>query len=1521
MVHIGLLVLMTLVNSTQSNTTLQPNRSIKTHYPTASEPLPEPKLNIIPMVTAERHGYFNPMIYSDATRLEFSNGISFDTKYLGINSEPRLPEELTYSNYGDESDYYIVQFNGPIYHAQREWLKENDIPIHFYVPHYGFVCSIKNKTIKDKISAHPAITWYGVYQPAYKISTLFDMVGEEHRVTMLLFMDADISQVLNDVKSITGRTEFRISDNGINKMIHGVISKNNLGELARVKGIYWIEPYIQPYTHNSNVQWILQDAEVDVRNIWDRGIAGEGEIVNTLDSGINTYHFAHRSGHDPITVWGYYPYHNAIVAYDSGAAELIQFGDGDVYHGTHTAGTLCGDDTLTAGGSDRDGVAKKARIYFLDGGDNSTNAIYTFGDLNDCYIRPYNRYYPPTRAYISSNSWGGNTAGAYTANCLNVDQFMWAHKDFVLFFSNGNSGPSGKVGSPAAAKNCVSVGGCKNGDPGYTQYYIVTSRGPTQDGRYKPTILSPGSQIISATTGTNNYQSLSGTSMASPGAAGAGALVRQYLREGWYPTGKKTAADSFPFISASLVKAILINGADPNVANYTVPDNNLGWGRVDLDSALYFEGDARKTLLIDNTVGLLTGEKIDYHFDIPADAADLKVALVWTDYPGNPVVLRQIVNDLDLSAYDGTTYYQGNQYSEGESIENPASRDSINVEECVRVNSPAEGDWHITIEARNVPCGPQPFSLVITYNAGSIAGLVSLDKPVYTANDFATDTVRIRIEDINYGVPSTIDSVLVAVHGDVIEIEPESIWCTELAESAGVFKGEISLLFNKAAHGDGQLSVGQGDTITVSYADENPSFTSLTWASVDAHYFFISNVHCENIEALAADVCWLTNENTNSTVYYGTDPGNLNQTTTQESLYCTVHAVRLTGLDPKTTYYYDVESEDFRGNRVIDDNGGQHYSFTTKASGAAVDILVALADGNDKTTNNGDPLPDLKERFQQAVERGGWTFTWWETSDHNGELPPRSELKNYKAIFVPNEDEYPPFLQNQQETIKVYQEHGGRIAFSAHDFLWHAWDNSSNKAYDTTWCKNYLHARYEGDITPTGTFQIYGIAADPISGDYTAGVDYTPHRSGACGDSLLGVDNPPNGWDTGTSSDVWRWDSPSGWQLGSKWESDNTHGSHGDGVWGGYTTRTIINAFTATQMDTAILPEILNKQFIWLIGHDHPDVTITAPGDSGTYTSGPLAIEWNTTAYGGASIDSLWIEYSPDAGNTWIPIASGAGIASPYDWDISNLQNNGKYRIRITVSDKDVYPAMKGFDETENFTISIPGNDELGPRIIPQSILVGNNPMIVTANENILPLSAIVSDSLSGLSTIIGAEWSLGSIPADPGNGSTMYASDGAFDETQEIVIDTMYFMYVPGATMICSVWVRGQDGSDKAQNWGNALMRTFTLIDGEPIIGISESGDTIPFSYTLSSPLPNPFARRVTISYGIPKTTKVSLKIYNCLGQVVNTLVDDTKKPGFYTIHWDGQDNLKRTVSAGIYFYRFSADDYTATKKMVMIK
>jgi hypothetical protein len=94
-----------------------------------------------------------------------------------------------------------------------------------------------------------------------------------------------------------------------------------------------------------------------------------------------------------------------------------------------------------------------------------------------------------------------------------------------------------------------------------------------------------------------------------------------------------------------------------------------------------------------------------------------------------------------------------------------------------------------------------------------------------------------------------------------------------------------------------------------------------------------------------------------------------------------------------------------------------------------------------------------------------------------------------------------------------------------------------------------------------------------------------------------------------------------------------------------------------------------------------------------------------------------------------------------------------------------------------------------------------------------------------------------------------------------------------------------------------------------------------LPIPTMLQAPKPNPFANLIQIRFQIPVKTKVDLKIYNSVGRLVNTLINDEINPGYYTMSWNGRDEIGRTQSNGIYFIRLKTEDYDATKKMVLVR
>ena len=282
-----------------------------------------------------------------------------------------------------------------------------------------------------------------------------------------------------------------------------------------------------------------------------------------------------------------------------------------------------------------------------------------------------------------------------------------------------------------------------------------SSRGPTDDGRIKPDVVAPGSWILSTYSGlyqegygtatnpangafqydgwgfpaTTNYKYMGGTSMSSPLAAGAAALVRDFY-----------ATENGHDASAALVKATLINsahdladenndGSDDN--DFPIPNDHEGWGRIDVAAAT----DGSHAWLDDDQAE--TGEALTY-----ATAVDpgvpLRVSLVWSDYPGAGGCGVCLVNDLDLvvTGPDGATYV-GNNFTGGWTTAGIATADSVNNVENVYVQSPAGGTWTVSVVGASVPMGPQPFALVID---ADFDDTVDVTAPTWTAPTWTAPT-------------------------------------------------------------------------------------------------------------------------------------------------------------------------------------------------------------------------------------------------------------------------------------------------------------------------------------------------------------------------------------------------------------------------------------------------------------------------------------------------------------------------------------------------------------------------------------------------------------------------------------------------------------------------------------------------------------------------------------------------------------------------------------------------------------
>ncbi|HEY3249916.1 MAG TPA: T9SS type A sorting domain-containing protein [Ignavibacteria bacterium] len=108
----------------------------------------------------------------------------------------------------------------------------------------------------------------------------------------------------------------------------------------------------------------------------------------------------------------------------------------------------------------------------------------------------------------------------------------------------------------------------------------------------------------------------------------------------------------------------------------------------------------------------------------------------------------------------------------------------------------------------------------------------------------------------------------------------------------------------------------------------------------------------------------------------------------------------------------------------------------------------------------------------------------------------------------------------------------------------------------------------------------------------------------------------------------------------------------------------------------------------------------------------------------------------------------------------------------------------------------------------------------------------------------------------------------------------------------------------------------SFHLIGCGPLVGVTNISGTIPDGYVLSQNYPNPFNPTTNIKFSLPKAGNVKLVVFDILGREVTTLVNEFKTAGNYLVDFNALN-----LASGVYFYKITANDFTETKKMLLIK
>lgn len=613
----------------------------------------------------------------------------------------------------------LIQLRAPVTQEWLDQLRGQGLRLLQYYPHHSYLVW-SDQAALSRARTLPQVRWAGDFVASFRTSPeLKRFSGDINNLHIHFYNSGDPQTVIRQItrQGAVLLNEFPAQpDRQLYEAIFQAPS-DILSQLSQIPEVIWMgyaspEPELEDESGAQTIAGNLLPSGQPEANYpgWlsEVGLDGSGVVWSITDTGID---YSHADINSRIIGGFSYP----------GCTQPQPGNDPNTGgHGTHVAGILGGDGD--GGFTDSNGylyglgVAPGVSLYAQNPICGTHNSWPPVGGWQELTKNPI-----LAGAVGSNNSWtsGEGTAHGYQASERIHDVIvrdgnfdtMGVAEQFMVVFSAGNSGPGARtLTAPKEAKNAIVTGGVRtwrvSSDVG--QMYNSSSRGPAVDGRILPTIVTPGQQVsstrndgasqcASAISGTNGlYSFCTGTSMASPHAAGSLALITEWWRN------NHGGANPSP----AMGKALLINTATDISGAAAIPNSDEGWGRVTLRNL--FQSTTPFELVDQTQILNQSGDEWVLTVGVADPNQPLKVSLVWSDAPGAVGANPALVNDLNLVVNSAGQSYLGNVFSNGQSVAG-GTADTLNNIENVFLSNPG-GSAEIRVSAFNIAGDGVPYN-------------------------------------------------------------------------------------------------------------------------------------------------------------------------------------------------------------------------------------------------------------------------------------------------------------------------------------------------------------------------------------------------------------------------------------------------------------------------------------------------------------------------------------------------------------------------------------------------------------------------------------------------------------------------------------------------------------------------------------------------------------------------------------------------------------------------------------------